>query len=188
MTAASDSPDAGPDDLDLTPRIRDAEKRGSRTVPALVLVVVLLVVGFVLFQGLSGATLFVRTADDAVADREETGERRFRLTGSPIALTDEQFELGGETSVRFSIACDGTAVDVIHRGNVAEAFQLGVPVVLEGRWADSAAVGEPWESGANDGWYFESDRMLVEHDNEYREDRLDEAASCGDDDLDAPEG
>lgn len=188
-TAASDSPDAGPEHaLDLTPRVRDAEKRGSRTIPAIVLVIVLVVIGFVLFQGLSGATLFVRTADDAVVDRAETGDRRFRLTGSPIAVTDEAFELRGDTSVRFSIACDGTAVDVIHRGNVAEAFQLGVPVVLEGRWQDSSAVGTTWESGANDGWYFESDRMLVEHDNEYREDRLDEAAACGDDTPDAPEG
>lgn len=188
-TAASDSPDAGSEDaLDLTPRVRDAEKRGSRTLPVFVLVVVLIVIGFVLFQGLSGATLFVRTADDAVTDRQETGDRRFRLTGSPIAVTDETFELDGDTSVRFSIACDGTAVDVIHRGNVAEAFQLGVPVVLEGRWEDASPLGTTWESGANDGWYFESDRMLVEHDNEYREDRLDEAAACGDESPDAPEG
>jgi len=87
--------------------------------------------------------------------------------------------------VRFSIACDGVAADIIHVGNVAEAFQLGVPVVLEGRWA-SSAPDMIWDNGANDGFYFQSDRMLVEHDNEYREDRLDEAASCGTDAPDAP--
>ena len=183
---ANDADDGG-DELDLTPRNRDAQKRGSRSVPTAVIVVLLAVIGFVLFQGLSGATLSVRTADQAVVDRGDTGDRRFRITGSPIAVTDENYELNGETAVRFSIACDGVAVDIVHRGNVAEAFQLGVPVVLEGRWADAAAVGEPWDAGANDGYYFDSDRMLVEHDNEYREDRIEEASSCGGDAPDAPE-
>ncbi len=181
------SPDAA-DDLDLTPRIRDSRRGGSRTLPVLVLVVVVAVVGFVLFQGLSGATLFLREADTAVAEREDLGDRRFRLLGSPIALTDDQFELGGDTAVRFSIACDGVAVDVVHVGNVAESFQMGVPVVLEGSWSDSGPLGsiEPWERGANDGYYFESDRMLVKHDNEYRTDRIEEAASCGGSAADAP--
>lgn len=188
---ASDSPDAteGVDGsgLDLTPMPRDAVKRGSKRGPTIVLALVLVVVGFVLFQGLSGATLFLREADTAVAERDELAERRFRLLGSPISVSDEQFDFEGGTAVRFSIACDGTAVDIIHRGNVAEAFQMGVPVVLEGRWADSSSIGEPWQGGANDGFYFESDRMLVKHDNEYREDRIEEAASCGEDAVDAPE-
>jgi cytochrome c-type biogenesis protein CcmE len=177
-TDASDSSDA--EELDLSPRVRDKEKRGSRALPTAILALVFVVVGFVLFQGLSGATLFLRDANVAVVEREELGERRFRLLGSPIAITDEQFEFNGETAVRFSIACDGTTVDIVHRGNVAESFQMGVPVVLEGSWTDSAAIAKPWDSGANDGYYFESDRMLVKHDNEYREDRVEEAASCGD--------
>lgn len=175
------------EELDLTPKPRDAVRRGSRRGPTIILVVVLLVVGFVLFQGLSGATLFLREANVAVEERDELAQRRFRLLGSPISISDEQFEFNGETAVRFSIACDGTAVDIIHRGNVAEAFQMGVPVVLEGRWEDAAAVGSPWTDGANDGYYFESDRMLVKHDNEYRTDRIEEAASCGSDASDAPE-
>jgi len=181
-----ESPDAAELDhpeLDLTPRVRDAEKRGSRTLPSVIIVGVLLVVGFVLFQGLSGATLSVQTADTAVADRPDTGERRFRITGSPISVSNEQFEIDGQNAVRFSIACDGAIVDVIHRGNVAEAFQPGVPVVLEGNWDDSFGINGEWDAGANDGFYFTSDRMLVEHDNEYREDRIDEAASCGSADV-----
>jgi cytochrome c-type biogenesis protein CcmE len=183
---ASDSADAN--ELDLTPQPRDSVKRGSRRGPTLILFAVLLVIGFVLFQGLSGATLFLRQADAAVAERDELATRRFRLLGTPIAITEDQFEFEGQTSVAFSIACDGTAVDIIHRGNVAESFQMGVPVVLEGRWTGSLDIPLEWESGANDGFYFESDRMLVKHDNEYREDRIDQAASCGDDSVDAPEG
>ncbi len=175
------------DELDLTPRNRDARKRGSRTVPTFIIVGVLAVIGFVLFQGLSGATLSVRTADQAVEDRDDTGDRRFRITGSPIAVTSEDYEIDGQTAVRFSIACDGTAVDIIHRGNVAEAFQLGVPVVLEGQWQSSLDLTGEWQTGANDGYYFDSDRMLVEHDNEYREDRIEEASSCGGDAPDAPD-
>lgn len=182
---ASDSSDA--DELDLTPQNRDAVKRGSKVGPAVILVVLLAGIGALLFQGLSGASLFIREADTAVADRTELADRRFQLLGSPIAITDDEFSLDGATAVRFSIACDGTAVDIIHRGNVAESFQLGVPVVLEGNWETSAAIGQPWAQGANDGFYFESDRMLVRHDNEYREDRIEEASSCGEDLPDSPD-
>lgn len=181
-----DSTDSDTPELDLTPRPRDQVKRGSKLGPSIVIAVVLAVIGFVLFQGLSGATLFVRTADTAVSERVDLGERRFRLTGTPTTVTNEDgYEFQGNSAVRFSIACDGVAADIIHVGNVAEAFQLGVPVVLEGRWA-SSAPDMIWDNGANDGFYFQSDRMLVEHDNEYREDRLDEAASCGTDAPDAP--
>lgn len=183
--AESDSPDA--DELDLTPKKRDDIKRGSKVLPTVVLIALLAGVGVLLFQGLSGASLFIREADDAVADRAELEDRRFQLLGSPISITDDEFDLDGATVVRFSIACDGTAVDIVHRGNVAESFQLGVPVVLEGSWQDSSAIAEPWVQGANDGFFFESDRMLVRHDNEYREDRIEEAASCGEDIPDAPE-
>lgn len=184
---ASDSVDAQELDLDLTPKNRDEVKRGSKLLPSIVLVALFGGIGILLFQGLSGASLFIREADTAVAERDDLQDRRFQLLGSPIAITDDEFDLNGNTVVRFSIACDGVAVDVAHVGNVAESFQLGVPVVLEGNWEDSAAVGAPWVSGANDGFYFESDRMLVKHDNEYREDRIEEAASCGEDLPDSPE-
>ena len=186
MNNAADSSANRADELDLTPRPRDLEKRGSKLLPSLVIAAVLGVIGFVMFQGLSGATLFVRTADTAVAERTDLGERRFRLTGTPVAVSQDDFEFGGNTAVQFSIACDGVAADIIHVGNVAEAFQLGVPVVLEGRWSADASGDLSWVEGANDGYFFESDRMLVEHDNEYRQDRIDEASSCGTDAPDAP--
>lgn len=181
-----DSDYDGEPELDLAPRQRDSVRRGSKRGPTILLVIVLAVIGFVLFQALSGATLFMRPANEAVAERTDLAERRFRLLGSPISVTDEHFGFKGGTAVRFTIACDGTAVDIVHRGNVAEAFQMGVPVVLEGRWVESTAIGNPWLDGANDGYYFESDRMLVKHDNDYRTDRIEEAASCGSDAVDAP--
>ena len=58
-----------------------------------------------------------------------------------------------------------------------------MPVVLEGAWRPGPApVDEPARAAlaADDGWYFTSDRMLVKHDNDYRnrddyEERVDEA-------------
>ena len=109
--AASDSSDADELDgislenpaLDLTPQKRDDIKRGSKTLPALILVLLVVGIGGLLFQGLSGASLFIREADSAVADREELADRRFQLLGSPIAITEEEFSLDGTTAVRFSI-------------------------------------------------------------------------------------
>lgn len=180
-----DAPDSV-DELDLTPRKLDDVRRGRKVGPSLVLVVVLAVVGFALFQGLRGATLSLNQANEAVADRSDLGERRFRLLGSPIAVTEGDFVVDGSTAALFTVACDGIAVDVVHRGNVAESFQMGVPVVLEGRWVASDGSLTSFTRGANDGWHFDSDLMLVKHDNDYRTDRIEEAASCGDDLPDAP--
>lgn len=190
-TVDPESPDARALDpaseFDLTPRVLDDIPRGRRLGPMIVLSVVVAVIGFALFQGLSGATLSLNDANDAVAERADLGDRRFRLLGTPIAITDEDYTLDGNTVVLFSIACDGVAVDIAHRGNVAEAFQMGVPVVLEGNWAEAGAAGlSSFESGANDGFFFDSDRMLVKHDSDYRTDRIEQAASCGDATVDAP--
>ena len=176
-------------ELDLTPESLDAipVRRGRRKGPMLVIGFVVVVIGFALFQGLSGASLSLNDANDAVAERSELGDKRFRLLGTPISVTDDEYLLAGNTVVLFTVACDGIAVDVAHRGNVAEAFQMGVPVVLEGSWKTSTELDRSFDRGANDGYYFDSDRMLVKHDNDYRTDRVEEAASCGDGAVDAPE-
>ena len=100
-----ESPDAGSDELDLTPRNIDAIPTGRRLGPSLVLAVVVGVIGFALFQGLSGATLSLNEANDAVADRDELGERRFRLLGSPIAITEGEAEIDGTRVILFTVAC-----------------------------------------------------------------------------------
>ena len=186
-TIDPESPDVGPEELDLTPRRLDDRPRGRKLGPSIVIALVLGIIGFALFQGLAGASLSLNDANDAVADRDELGDRRFRLLGTPIAITSEDYIVDNNTAVLFTVACDGVTVDVVHRGNVAEAFQMGVPVVLEGSWAETASADlTSFESGANDGYYFNSNRMLVKHDNDYRTDRIEEASSCGGDLIDAP--
>ena len=54
-----------------------------------------------------------------------------------------------------------------HEGDPPNLFEIGIPVVLEGRW-----------QGEGPACFFDSDRILVKHSEEYEadnEDRLDEA-------------
>jgi cytochrome c-type biogenesis protein CcmE len=112
--------------------------------------------GFVVWQGLSNATRYFYNADDAVAKRDELGDRRFRLQGTVVE--DARTDADG---VRFAIAYNDVEVDVVHGGEPEELFRVGIPVVLEGRWTDDGT--------------FSSDEMFVKHSNEYRaEDEYDE--------------
>jgi cytochrome c-type biogenesis protein CcmE len=110
--------------------------------------VVVAALGFQVLQGLGNATLYFRTADEAVAQRESLAGRRFRIEGNVVAGTVHQS--GDE--VAFSIANRGVTVPVIHQGDPPELFKPGIPVVLEGRFQ---------------GDRFASDRMLVKHSETY---------------------
>ena len=151
------------DGLDLTPRTAPPVGGGTgpgatrkRTAVLAFLGVLALVLVYAAYQGLSGATLFFRNADEAVAQRDDLGDRRFRLQGSVV---DGTVESEG-TSVRFTVEHLGTEVEVVHAGDPPELFQPGIPVVLEGRWS----ADEPW---------FESDRILVKHTEDYEADNPD---------------
>ncbi|MCA1692528.1 MAG: cytochrome c maturation protein CcmE [Actinobacteria bacterium] len=113
--------------------------------------IVLAALGFLIFQGLGNATLYFRTADEAVAQRESLGERRFRIQG---AVVEGSVRRTGD-QVAFDITSRDVTVPVRHRGDPPELFQPGIPVVLEGRF---------------DGSHFASDRILVKHSETYVED------------------
>ncbi len=125
----------------------------ERTRPRLRLWVVAAViaaaVGYLLFQGLDEATVYFYRADEAVARRDDLGERRFRLQGTVVDGSVRQG--GGE--VDFDVAAEGTTVAVRHSGDPPDLFRPDLPVVLEGRW---------------DGDRFASDRIMVKHSEEYR--------------------
>ena len=110
--------------------------------------VVLAALGFLVFRGLGNATLYFRTTDEAVAQREQLGERRFRIEGTVIPGSVSSS--GGIVS--FRIAGDHVEVPVVHDGSPPELFKPGIPVVLEGRFHDGG---------------FASDRMLVKHSESY---------------------
>ena len=110
--------------------------------------IVVLALGFLVVQGLGNATLYFRTADEAVAQRDSLGSKRFRIQGTVVAGTVRPS--GNE--VAFDIAANDVTVAVVHQGDPPELFQPGIPVVLEGRFQ---------------GDHFASDRILVKHSETY---------------------
>ena len=111
-------------------------------------VVVLAALGFLVFQGLGNATLYFRTADEAVAQREQLGDRRFRIEGDVVDGSVRQ--VGNDVS--FTLIKNNVQVPVQHKGDPPELFRPGIPVVLEGRFQ---------------GDHFSSDRILVKHSETY---------------------
>jgi cytochrome c-type biogenesis protein CcmE len=110
--------------------------------------VVMGALGFLVFNGLGNATLYFRTADEAVSQREQLGERRFRIEGTVVPGTVSS----SDGVVSFRISGDRVQVPIVHRGDPPELFKPGIPVVLEGRFQDDG---------------FASDRMLVKHSESY---------------------
>ncbi len=106
--------------------------------------------GFLLLQGLGEATVYFKTADEAVAQKEDLGDRRFRLEGAVVPGTVEAVPGRVAFEVR---GTGGSTVGVVHQGDPPELFQPDIPVVLEGRW---------------DGERYASDRIMVKHTSEYR--------------------
>ena len=110
--------------------------------------VVVLALGFLVVQGLGNATLYFRTADEAVAQRASLGDKRFRIQGAVVDGSVRQ----AKDDVQFDIVSNGVTVAVRHKGDPPELFKPGIPVVLEGRF---------------DGDHFASDRILVKHSETY---------------------
>jgi cytochrome c-type biogenesis protein CcmE len=118
----------------------------------IVAAIVLGALAFLVSKGLGDATVYFKTADEAVRDRASLADRRFRVEG----LVTEPVQRVGD-QVRFSIISAGVCVAVRHTGDPPELFKAGVPVVLEGHWL---------------GRIYESDRILVKHTSEYRQKNL----------------
>ena len=128
----------------------------------IIVVVAVLAAGGLLWQALGEATVYFKTADEAMAERASLGERRFRLEGLVLAGSVKSQGDG----VRFVVAENGARIAVRHRGDPPELFKEGIPVVLEGHF-----------QGAT----YESDRILVKHTSEYRKINPDRVEDYGSD-------
>ena len=125
-------------------------------------VVVALVCGalaFLVLQGLGNATTYFRNADEAVAQRRQLGDDRFRLQGTVVPGSVRQ--AGDEVEFRVEYHCQ--SVGVRHRGDPPELFADGIPVVLEGAFAPGSDT-------------YASDRIFVRHTSEYRTEEADRLA------------
>lgn len=158
--------------LDLTPRAAPPVRR-RRWMPIVLVVVVIVAIGALLVKTLGDATLFFKNVDEAVAERDTLGDRRFQLQGTVVPGTIARSELDGRPAVAFSISFNGVAMDVMHVGNPPELFKEGEAVVLEGHWTQGVPPTGAFTNGSGDGWYFASDRMLAKHDASYEADNGD---------------
>jgi len=140
--------------LDLTPRDLEstAVRRSSRRrwAPLVVLGALGVVVVLILMQA-GDASLYFKNADEAVAERDELGDSRFRLQGTVLGPP----EADGSATV-FTLQYNGVDVAVRHTGSEPALFDAGVPVVAEGAWNP-------------EGTEFDSDKLLVRHDEDYQD-------------------
>ena len=140
---------------------------GRSRLPALaLLVVVVLGGGYVLVNALGGATTFYRNVDEAVAQKDSLGTKRFRLQGTVVQDTDARTGDG----VQFMVTYNGVEIPVDHHGDPPEMFKANEAVVLEGHFA-----GDGSET-------FDSDLMIVKHSEVYEsenQDRLRDAQQGG---------
>ena len=164
VTPTAGPPTAGePDDrdlddggLDLTPRTdvpgTPTRRSGARRWGAIAVLVVLgaVLVGIVVQA--RGATLFYKNADEAVAERDELGDSRFRLQG---VVEGEPVRGEGDQPTTFVVAYNDVEVKVVHTGSEPALFKAGLPVVVEGRWYTAGSA-------------FDSDRLLVKHTEDYK--------------------
>jgi cytochrome c-type biogenesis protein CcmE len=137
-------------DLDLTPRDQPAPPpRRRRFRNATLVGAVVVALGFVMFQALTSARVYFYNVDEAVTERSELGERTFRMQGTVVSqpLRD------ADGAYRFRIAHGDVDATIHHVGaEPTDLFEIGIPVVVEGRW---------------DGQEFRSQQILVKHSEEY---------------------
>jgi cytochrome c-type biogenesis protein CcmE len=170
----------------LAPREpRRGRRRQRRWLPAVIGIGVVVAVVALVWNLLTG-TLYFYNADEAVAERPSLGDDRFTLQGVPVGCSITSGSQGEQVVTAFTVAFNGVLVDVVHRGEPAELFEGGTPVVLDGNWVEGAPAVSGFEPLADDGFHYASDRMRVKHDNDYINDddydeRLAETESSADD-------
>ncbi len=117
-------------------------------IPAGVLFAVL--IGFLLWTNLSSNLVFYLTPSEAIQQRDEFADgERFRLGG----LVEVGSVTPAADGVAFSVGDGATSIQVVHTGTPPQLFQEDVGVVVEGSWQGSE---------------FQSDVLLVRHDEQYR--------------------
>ncbi len=140
--------------MDVTPRpaappAPSGPRRRRRPLAVASVLLVMALIGGVLVRQLFDSTSYYYNADIAVAERDQLGERNFRIQGA----VQDGVRQSGDGVVIFAIAFNDVVVDVRHVGDPPDLFRPGIPVVLEGRW---------------EGETFASERIMVKHSSEYR--------------------
>ena len=136
--------------MDVTPREAPPVAPKRRALGWGLGIVLVAAVGFLLFKGLTEASVFFLNVDEAVERQDELGSDRFRIQGY---IVSDSVSTDGEYVV-FQLTFGGEVAQIRHQGNPAEVLHPETPVVLEGAW---------------NGDRFESDLLLNKHDEVYEE-------------------
>ncbi len=136
----------------------------SRGRATLFLGVAFVLAGGLLWKGLTNATVYFKTVDEAVAHRADLGDRRFRLEG----VVEPGSVKTTKNGVTFVVTENNAAITVHHVGDPPELFKPNIPVVLEGHF---------------EGKDYASDRILVKHTAEYRKDNPDRVEDYSNEDA-----
>jgi cytochrome c-type biogenesis protein CcmE len=142
-----ESEDAGEQPSGRPVRVRSRGLLGSRRRQVIAFGVIVAALVVLVFQGLGNATMYFKTADEAVAQEAKLGTHRFRIEGT----VQPDVHLVGQ-NVAFTIANNGVTVPVVHHGDPPQLFKPGIPVVLEGHFQNG---------------YYTSDRIMVKHTADY---------------------
>jgi cytochrome c-type biogenesis protein CcmE len=129
------------------PGVRRGVLRGHRRRQLVAFLIIAAALGLLIWRGLGNATVYFKTADEAVAQRASLGAHRFRIEGTVQPGVSQVGQ-----NVGFVIGNNGVFVPVLHHGDPPQLFKPGVPVVLEGRFS---------------GTTFASDRIMVKHTESY---------------------
>ena len=130
---------------------------GSKRSITIGICVAVVILGFFVVKAVGDAGLYFRTADEAVAQRESLGTKRFRLEGCVMAGSIVE----RDNDVAFTIAGVSALINVVHSGSPPKLFQANIPVVLDGKWSDNT---------------FTSNEILVRHSETYAEQNKDRVA------------
>lgn len=141
-------------------------KKGTRAYVSLAAIIG--AIGFLVFQGLGNATEYFKTTEEAVAQQESLGTKRFRLEGTVVDGTVCTPVGGG---VQFLVETNGKKLGIRHDGDPPELFRANIPVVLSGSFDKDA----PRLESVN-GPTFRSDLVMIKHSNEYIEKNKDRVA------------
>jgi cytochrome c-type biogenesis protein CcmE len=131
------------------PAMASRRRPASRRRQLIAAVVILAALAFLAFQGLSNATEYFLTADQAVAQRASLGTKQFRVEGTVAPGVAH-----GTTGTTFDIYANGVTVHVVDSEQPPELFKPTIPVVLVGHWQGSV---------------FSASQIMVKHTANYVE-------------------
>jgi cytochrome c-type biogenesis protein CcmE len=118
--------------------------------------ILLVVLGILIYEGLSNSIEYFQTANQAVANRKMLGTSEFRIEGDVIGSTIKR----KNSETLFSISSGKTIVPVINNGSPPQLFQPGIPVVLVGHFAEGNGPG-------GTSLLFISSQIMIKHTNQY---------------------